>query len=172
VIGERDGDASWGNGGVVELDQRAGTGARRHAGADREPVRAVTIDDHGVVGAGTNGEASAGMGAHGDRVTAAGVIVDEVGLWVVRDDHLDLCGERAGKAQQLAFDRRCRIDRDRAARRDVDLEQPGDRLIQGVEGGVRRDLLLRLALEDVGDGKMGRGHRVALASKPRPTLSW
>jgi hypothetical protein len=24
----------------------------------------------------------------------------------------------------------------------------------------------------VGDGKMGRGHRVALASKPRPTLSW
>jgi hypothetical protein len=44
-----------------------------------------------------------------------------------------------------------RIDRDRAASGDIDLEQPGDRLVEGIECLVGRDLLLGLALEDVLD---------------------
>ena len=58
---------------------------------------------------------------------------------------------------------------------DVDLQQPGDRLIEGVERRVGGDLLLRLALQDVGDGEVRRGaHKLALAAEPRPTaaLSW
>ena len=67
------------------------------------------------------------------------------------------------------------IDRDRAAGGDVDLEQPGDRLVEGIERLVGGDLLLGLALEDVLDGEVRGGtHSVALPAKPRPTaaLTW
>jgi hypothetical protein len=72
-----------------------------------------------------------GSGPDRDRKAARGRVADEVWLAVVGDDHLDVSGEGAGRAQHLALERGRGVDRDGAAGGDVDLEQPGDRLVQG-----------------------------------------
>jgi hypothetical protein len=102
---------------------------------------------------------------------AGGGVVDEIGLAVIGNDHLGIGGKRAGEAKHLALERGRRVDRDRSASRDVELEQPRDRLVEGVECRVGGDLL-RLALQDVLDREVrGRAHKTVLPAKPRPTTA-
>jgi hypothetical protein len=143
--------------------------------ADRQNVGAVAEGHGGVVGAGADGDAGTGCRPHRHGEAAGGSVVQEVRFFVTEDDHLGIGGERAGQPQQLAPQGVSGIRSDRAARGDVDLEQPSDRPVERVEGRVGGDFLLRLALQDVGDGEvLGRAQTMALPAKPRPmaALIW